>query len=47
MGIVEVLDRAKLNPKKAFAVLSDGDTVSYGNLLSCVNKLSVLFHILL
>jgi acyl-coenzyme A synthetase/AMP-(fatty) acid ligase/acyl carrier protein len=43
MGIVEVLDRAKLHPKKVFGVLPDGDTMTYGNLLSCVNKLSLIF----
>jgi long-chain acyl-CoA synthetase len=44
MGIVDVLDRAKLHPKKVFAVLSDNDTITYGNLLSSVNKLSLIFH---
>lgn len=44
MGIVEVLDQAKLHPKKTFAVLPDGETMTYGNLLSSVNKLSLLFH---
>jgi long-chain acyl-CoA synthetase len=44
MGIVEVLDRAKSHPKKVFAVLPDGETMTYGNLLTCVNKLSLIFH---
>src|SRR5688572_20330233 len=44
MGIVEVLDRAKLHPKKMFAVLMDGETMTYGDLLSCINKLSLIFH---
>src|SRR6187549_1686576 len=44
MGIVELLDRAKSHPKKVFGVLADGDTITYGNLLSCVNKLSLIFN---
>ena len=44
MGIVELLDRAKSHPKKVFGVLPDGDTITYGNLLSCVNKLSLIFY---
>ncbi len=44
MGIVEVLNRAKSHPKKVFGVLSDGETMTYGSLLSTVNKLSLIFH---
>ncbi|HET6541685.1 MAG TPA: AMP-binding protein [Chryseolinea sp.] len=44
MNIVAVLDRAKLHPKKEFAVLHDGETVTYGNLLSTVDKLSIIFN---
>lgn len=44
MDIIEVLERAKAYPKKVFAVLPDAETVTYGNLLSCVDKLSVIFH---
>lgn len=44
MGIVELLDRAKSHPKKVFAVLPDGEIMTYGNLLSCVDKLSLIFH---
>lgn len=43
-SIVELLDRAKLQPKKVFAILHDGETVTYGNLLSTVDKLSVIFQ---
>lgn len=43
-NIIEVLDRAKLHPKKAFAVLNDGETVTYGNLLAAVDKLSIIFQ---
>src|SRR6186713_3257427 len=43
-SIVEILDRAKLHPKKAFAVLHDDETVTYGNLLSTVDKLSIIFQ---
>lgn len=44
MNIIEVLERAKLNPKKVFAVLSDTETITYDNLLSCIDKLSLIFH---
>ena len=44
MNIMAVLDRAKLHPKKEFAVLHDGETVTYGNLLSTVDKLSIIFN---
>ena len=43
MNIIEVLDRAKLHPKKEFAVLHNGETITYGNLLSTVNQLSIVF----
>jgi acyl-coenzyme A synthetase/AMP-(fatty) acid ligase/acyl carrier protein len=43
-SIVEVLDRAKLHPKKAFAVLDDDETVTYGSLLSTIDKLSIIFQ---
>ena len=43
-NIVEILDRAKLHPKKVFAVLHDGETVTYGNLLAAVDKLSIIFQ---
>lgn len=43
MNIVALLDRAKLYPKKDFAVLSQGETITYGELITCVDKLSVLF----
>ncbi|MGC3944202.1 MAG: AMP-binding protein [Chryseolinea sp.] len=44
INIVEVLDRAKKYPKKEFAVLHDGQTITYGSLLSTVDKLSVVFY---
>ncbi|HXR81047.1 MAG TPA: AMP-binding protein, partial [Saprospiraceae bacterium] len=44
MNIMAVLNRAKLHPKKEFAVLHDGETVTYGNLLSTVDKLSIVFN---
>ncbi len=43
MNIIEVLERAKSYPKRVFAVLHDGETVTYGDLLSCVDKLSLIF----
>src|SRR5687767_12718364 len=43
-NIVEILDRARLHPKKVFAVLHDGETVTYGNLLAAVDKLSIIFN---
>ena len=43
MNIIEVLDRARLHPKKEFAVLHNGETITYGNLLSTVNQLSIVF----
>jgi long-chain acyl-CoA synthetase len=43
-SIVEQLDRAKLHPKKTFAILHDGETVTYGNLLSTVDRLSIIFQ---
>ena len=43
-SIVALVDRAKLYPKKVFAVLHDGETVTYGNLLATVDKLSVIFQ---
>jgi len=47
MNIMAVLDRAKLHPKKEFAVLHDGEIVTYGSLLSTVDKLSIIFNRLL
>jgi acyl-CoA synthetase (AMP-forming)/AMP-acid ligase II/acyl carrier protein len=44
MDIIAVLNRAKLHPKKEFAVLHDGEKVTYGNLLSTVDKLSIVFN---
>ena len=44
LNIIQLLDRAKLYPKKEFAVLHDGETVSYGSLLATVDKLSVIFQ---
>ncbi len=44
LNITELLDRAKLHPKKEFAVLHDGETVTYGNLLYTVDKLSIIFN---
>ncbi|HEX6225216.1 MAG TPA: class I adenylate-forming enzyme family protein, partial [Chryseolinea sp.] len=43
LNIIQLLDRAKLHPKKEFAVLHDGERVTYGNLLSTVDKLSIIF----
>jgi long-chain acyl-CoA synthetase len=43
MNIIQLLDIAKLNPKKDFAVLENGNTITYENLVTCVNKLSVFF----
>ena len=42
--IVEILEHANRYPKKVFAVLHDGETVTYGNLLSTVGKLSIIFQ---
>ena len=44
MNIVQFLDRAKLNPKKDFAVLHNDERVTYKELVSCVDRLSVFFH---
>jgi acyl-coenzyme A synthetase/AMP-(fatty) acid ligase/acyl carrier protein len=44
MNIVQLLDGAKLNPKKDFAVLHNEEKVTYGDLVSCVNRLSILFY---
>ena len=44
LNIIKVLERAQTYPKKVFAVLPDGETMTYGNLLSCVEMLSVIFH---
>jgi len=44
MNIEQLLERAKLNPRKDFAILHNDERVTYGDLVSCVNKLSVLFH---
>lgn len=43
MNIIQLLDRAKLNPKKDFTVLANDTTITYENLLTCVDKLSVFF----
>jgi len=43
-NIVEILDRAKLHPKKVFAVLQDDETITYGSLLATVDKLSIIFQ---
>ena len=43
-NIVEILDRSKRHPKKVFAVLHDGETVTYGNLLATVDQLSIIFQ---
>ncbi len=43
MNLIQVLERAKSYPKKVFAELED-ETITYGNLLSCVDKLSLIFH---
>ncbi|NRS88734.1 long-chain acyl-CoA synthetase [Flavobacterium sp. 7E] len=43
MNIIQLLDRAKLNLKKDFAVLPKGDTMTYGDLVNCVDKLSIVF----
>lgn len=44
MNIIEVLEKAKAHPKKAFGVLHDDEIVTYGDLLSCVDKLSIVFY---
>ena len=44
MNIIQVLDVAKLNPKKDFAVLENGNTITYDNLVTCIGKLSVFFN---
>lgn len=44
MDIIEVLARAEAHPKKVFAVLSDGETITYGNLLATIVKLSLVFN---
>jgi acyl-coenzyme A synthetase/AMP-(fatty) acid ligase/acyl carrier protein len=43
MNIVQLLDRAKTTPKKEFAVLAQGNTITYGDLVLCVDKLSIIF----
>jgi long-subunit acyl-CoA synthetase (AMP-forming) len=42
MNIVQLLDRSK-QPKKEFAVLPQGNTITYGDLVLCVDKLSIVF----
>ena len=44
MNIIALLDKAKLFPKKTFAVLSDSEKITYGDLLNSVDKLSVVFN---
>ena len=44
MNIIEILERAKSYPRKEFAILADGDSITYGDLVSCVDKLSVIFY---
>jgi non-ribosomal peptide synthetase component E (peptide arylation enzyme) len=43
MNIVQLLDRSKTTPKKEFAVLPQGNTITYGDLVLCVDKLSIVF----
>lgn len=43
MNIIQLLENAKINAKKDFAVLDQGHTITYGDLVSCVDKLSVVF----
>lgn len=43
MNIIGALERAKLNPKKIFAVLDNDETITYGNLLSRIDQLSLVF----
>jgi non-ribosomal peptide synthetase component E (peptide arylation enzyme) len=41
MNIVQLLDRSK--QLKEFAVLPQGNTITYGDLVLCVDKLSIVF----
>jgi len=43
MNIIQILNRARLHPKKDFAVLENGSSITYENLVTCVDKLSVFF----
>lgn len=43
MTITTLLEKAKSYPKKDFAVLSNSEKITYGDLVSCVDKLSVIF----
>jgi acyl-CoA synthetase (AMP-forming)/AMP-acid ligase II/acyl carrier protein len=44
MTIIDLLDKAKLYPKKDFAVLANLEKITYGDLISCVDKLSTVFY---
>jgi acyl-CoA synthetase (AMP-forming)/AMP-acid ligase II/acyl carrier protein len=44
MSIVQLLEQARLTPKKYFAVLPNAEKITYGDLVACVDKLSVFFH---
>ncbi len=43
MNIIQIIDRARLYPKKNFAVLANDTNITYENLVTIVDKLSVLF----
>jgi len=43
MSIIQIIQRAKLYPKKDFAVFENGNTLTYEHLVNVVDKLSVFF----
>lgn len=43
MNCIQLLDRARLNPNKKFAVLADNKTITYQDLVTITNQLSVYF----
>lgn len=44
MTIIDLLDQAKSHPKKEFAVLANQEKITYGDLISSVDRLSILFY---
>jgi acyl-CoA synthetase (AMP-forming)/AMP-acid ligase II/acyl carrier protein len=44
MNIIQIIDRARLYPKKNFAVLANDTAITYENLVRCVDQLSIFFQ---
>jgi acyl-CoA synthetase (AMP-forming)/AMP-acid ligase II/acyl carrier protein len=44
MTIIDLLEKAKSYTKKDFAVLSNQEKITYGDLISCVDRLSIVFY---